>query len=124
MEQSESLLEKACTALEADPADYTTALRHAQAARIACALVFPDGALKQLYLGLRWEDAARQALGVREWGRALAAVSTACEAYRLAQHRGEAREREREDDGGWVAGAAARGLQRCMAVGLQILSEG
>ncbi|KAJ3494381.1 hypothetical protein NLG97_g4119 [Lecanicillium saksenae] len=69
----------------------------------------------KLYLAVRSEAAAIDAIEERQWGKAISAVSTASAAYQLAKQ---------DCDEDWVAGAVERGLQRCMAIGIQTLGEG
>ncbi|TQV97303.1 hypothetical protein V2A60_000073 [Cordyceps javanica] len=121
-DDSETHLFRASAALASHPPDYDTAMRHAQSACDACDRLFPNGALMQLYLALRWEQhAAAQIAGCGggggggrdDWQSSLVAVHTSFEAYRLAgRHGGE---------GSWVKRAGERGVQRLMSLGVECL---
>lgn len=111
---SEYWLEKANDALVTEPPDYSKAFRYASYARFVCESCFPTGALKQLYLGIRWELSALDHQHVRDWSKALDDIAITCNAYRLVRRRGE---------GTWMASAAERGLQRCMEIGMRILES-
>ncbi|KAM3513071.1 hypothetical protein MY11210_003273 [Beauveria gryllotalpidicola] len=115
MQRSESWLATASAALDHHPPNPATALAHAQAARRICQDRFADSANTYLYLGLRWEVQALEVMAARDWAEAIRGLRIACGAYRLARHRGR---------GTWIEGAGARGVQRCMGMGVFALGAG